>query len=127
MEQHKVMLLDDDIINAMSVQDLPQDSPFELVTLSSPNGVMSKLEYERPEVFLFDTKIPRLSIAELLGRVKTSELYEDMMLILFSDADAAILEAECIKHEIDGYFCKSYIEDDPSSLVTFLMTLYDQE
>jgi CheY-like chemotaxis protein len=118
----KVMLLDDNIMDVMEAEDYLREGGYEVVTLSSPNGALSKIEYERPEILLLDLNMPRLNTQDLIDTLRASEEYEDMVIVLFSDEEAEQLQEFCIEHDINGYFCKSM---DVSQIAAFLDNFYE--
>lgn len=118
----KVMILDHNILDVMEVENHLGASGYEVVTLSSPNGVLSKLDYERPEILLLDLAMPRLNVEELLQTLRASADYEELVIVLFSDMEAERLQEYCIDNDINGYFSKSM---DISQIGEFLNNFYD--
>ena len=118
----KVMLLDDNIMDVMEAEEHLQAGGYEVVTLASPNGALSKIEYERPEILLLDFKMPRLNVQDLLDTLRSTPEYEDMVIVLFSDEEAEQLQEFCIEHDINGYFCKSM---DVTQIAAFLDNFYE--
>lgn len=118
----KVMILDENIIDVMDVEQFLQKGGYEVVHLASPNGAISKIEFEQPEILLLDITMKRLNIEELLGSLRESPAYEEMVIVAFSDLDADELEQFCIDNEINGYFCKSM---DVEQIAEFLNRFYE--
>lgn len=118
----KVMLLDHNIMDVMEVEDYLTAGGYTVVTLSSPNGALSKIEYERPEILLLDLQMPRLNVQELLDTLRSSPEYEDLVIVLFSDLEAERLQEFCIENDINGYFCKSM---DVTQIADFLDNFYE--
>jgi PleD family two-component response regulator len=117
------MILDHNILDVMEVENHLASSDFEVVALSSPNGVLSKIDYEQPEILLLDLSMPRLNIEELLETLHQSEEYEELVIVLFSDLEAETLQEFCIENDINGYFCKSM---DVSQIGDFLDNFYEE-
>lgn len=118
----KVMILDDNILDVMEAEGHLQSGGYEVVPLSSPNGALSKIEYERPEILLLDLNMPRLNVQDLLDTLRSSPEYEDLVIVLFSDMEAESLQEFCIENDINGYFCKSM---DVSQIAEFLNNFYE--
>ncbi|MEM1349082.1 MAG: response regulator [Myxococcota bacterium] len=118
----KVMLLDHNIIDVMEVEDYLKAGGYSVVVLSSPNGALSKIEYEHPEILLLDLTMPRLNVQDLLDTLRSSPEYEDLVIVLFSDMEAERLQEFCIENDINGYFCKSM---DVSQIAEFLDNFYE--
>lgn len=118
----KVMILDDNILDVMEIEGYLSDGGYSVASLSSPNGALSKIEYERPEILLLDLKMPRLNVQDLLDTLRSSPEYEDLVIVLFSDMEAEVLQEFCIENDINGYFCKSM---DVSQIAEFLDNFYE--
>lgn len=118
----KVMILDDNILDVMEVEEYLEQGGYQVVKLSSPNGVLSKIDYEQPEILLMDLQMPRLNLDELLEDLRGSEEYEDLVIVLFSDMEAEKLQQYCINNDINGYFCKSM---DVTQIADFLDNFYE--
>ena len=88
----KVMILDDNILDVMEAESRLKEGGYDVVVLSSPNGALSKLEYERPEILLLDLQMPRLNVQELLDTLRSSPEYEELVIVLFSDLEAERLQ-----------------------------------
>lgn len=118
----KVMILDENILDVMEAEQYLKAGGYEVVTLSSPNGALSKIDFERPEILLLDIAMPRLNIADLLETLRGSAEYEDLVIVLFSDLEAEKLQKMCIENDINGYFCKSM---DVTQIAAFLDNFYE--
>ncbi len=118
----KVMILDGNILDVMEAENYLKKGGYEVVTLTSPNGALSKIDYERPEILLFDIEMDRLNVNDLLDTLRSSPDYEELVVVLFSDMDAERLQKLCIENDINGYFCKSM---DVSQIAEFLDNFYE--
>ena len=119
----KVMILDDNILDVMEAEGHLKRGGYDVVALASPNGALSKIDYERPEILLLDLGMPRLNISDLLDTLRSSPEYDEMVIVLFSDRDAEELKDFCIEHDINGYFCKTM---DVSQIAEFLDKFYEE-
>jgi PleD family two-component response regulator len=118
----KVMILDDNILDVMEVEKYLATGGYEVVHLSSPNGALSKIEYERPEILLLDLKMARLNVHDLIGTLRSNQDLEELVIVLFSDMDAEKLQQFCMDNDINGYFCKSM---DVKQIAEFLNNFYE--
>lgn len=118
----KVLILDENILDVMDVEQYLKRGGYDVVHLASPNGVLSKIEFEEPEILLVDIEMKRLNIDNLLETLRDSSDYEDMVIVAFSDMEADQLQNFCIENEINGYFCKSM---DVAKIAEFLDNFYD--
>jgi len=118
----KVMVLDDSIMDVMKAEKHLAGAGYEVVTLTSPNGALSKIDYERPEILLLNIEMPRLNVEDLLETLRSSAEYDDLVIVLFSDMEAEELQKLCIENDINGYFCKSM---DITQIPQFLDNFYE--
>ena len=118
----KVMVLDDNIMDVMKAEKYLTSGGYEVVTLTTPNGALSKIDFERPEILLLDIEMPRLNATDLLETLRASEEYDDLVIVLYSDMEAEKLQKLCIENDINGYFCKSM---DVSQIGAFLDNFYE--
>ena len=118
----KVMVLDDNIMDVMKAEKHLSSGGYDVVTLTTPNGALSKIDYERPEILLLDFEMPRLNVHELLETLRSNQDYDDLVIVLYSDMDAEQLQKICIDNDINGYFCKSM---DISQIAAFLNNFYE--
>ncbi|RAL25196.1 hypothetical protein DL240_03015 [Lujinxingia litoralis] len=120
--RRKVMILDDNILDVMEVEQNLQGGGYQVVHLATPNGALSKIEYERPEILLVDVAMKRLNIDDLLGSLQASPDYDEMVIVAYSDMDADKLQQFCVDNEMNGYFCKSM---DVTQIGGFLDKFYE--
>lgn len=118
----KVLILDENIIEVMEIEEHLTEGGYEVVHLASPNGALSKIEYEQPEILLLDIAMKRLNTDELLEMLRSTEEYEEMVIVAFSDMEADELQQFCIENELNGYFCKSM---DVGQIAEFLDNFYE--
>lgn len=118
----KVMVLDENLMDVMKAEKHLRAGGYDVVTLTTPNGALSKIDYERPEVLLLDYEMPRLNVHDLLETLRANEDYEDLVIVLYSDMDAEKLQKICIDNDINGYFCKSM---DITQIADFLNQFYE--
>lgn len=120
---HKVMILDDQILDVMKAERHLEDGGYDVVKLSSPNGALSKIDFERPEILLLDITMERLNADDLLETLRKSPEYRDLVVVIYSDREAEELQQYCVENDINGYFCKSM---DVSQIADFLDNFFDQ-
>ncbi len=119
---HKVMILDDNLMDVMQAERHLQESGYEVVKLSSPNGALSKIDFEQPEVLLIDISMERLNADDLVETLRDSPEYRDMVVVVYSDREADQLQQYCIQHDVNGYYCKSM---DVSEIGDFLDNFFE--
>lgn len=118
----KVLIIDDNLFDVMDVEGPLKAAGYSVATLSSPNGVLSKIDYEQPEIVLMDLQMPRLRLDDLVETLRNQPEYSGMALVLFSDMEAETLQQYCLDHDVNGYFSKSM---DPGDIAGFLDQFYE--
>ena len=118
----KVLILDDNIMDVMEVEQYLEQGGYEFVHLASPNGALSKIEFESPEILLLDVEMKRLNVDDLLATLRSSVEYDELVIVAFSEMEADELQQFCVDNEINGYFCKSM---DVSQISDFLDNFYE--
>ena len=118
----KVMILDENILDVMEAEKYLCEDGYDVVALSSPNGALSKIDYEQPEILLLDISMRRLNVEDLLETLRSAPEYEDLVIVLFSDMDAEKLQKICIDNDINGYYSKSM---DVTQIGAFLDNFYE--
>lgn len=116
------MLLDENLIDVMTAEKHLKNGGYNVVPLTSTNGVLSKIDFERPDILLLDIEMGRLNATDLFETLRASEEYEDLVIVLFSDLSAEQLQKQCIENDINGYFCKSM---DVSQIGEFLDNFFE--
>ncbi len=118
----KVLILDDNIMDVMEVEQYLEQGGYEVVHLASPNGALSKIEFESPEILLLDVEMKRLNVDDLLATLRSSVEHDELVIVAFSEMEADQLQQFCVDNEINGYFCKSM---DVSQISDFLDNFYE--
>jgi CheY-like chemotaxis protein len=124
MQPRKVLILDDNILHVMRAARSLEACGYTVVRMSSPNGALAKVEFERPEVLLLELKMSRLHVDDLLAKLRQNPEMEDLIIVLFSDLEADVLQQYCIDNDIHGYYCKSM---DIDAVGDFLDNFYEEE
>ncbi len=103
----RVMILDENVLDVINAHRALKERGYEVVRMSSPNGALAKLDFERPEILLLDITMNRLNAKALLKAVRNEPDFEELIIVLFSNLDADSLQDLCVEHDIHGYYCKS--------------------
>jgi len=118
----KIMILDNNLLDVMHIERTLVEHGYVVVKLTSPNGVLAKIDYECPDALLINPWMPRLDVAELLATLSMAPEFEEMVVVAIGNQDAATLQAFCIEHDLHGYFSKTM---DLNELGTFLDTFFE--
>ena len=121
--RRRIMILDDHVLDVMRADKALTAAGYEVTKLSTPNGALAKLEFDQPEILLLDITMARLNIQALLDSVRSSPDYQDLIVVLFSDLDAEVLQQYCMENDIHGYYCKSM---DIDKVPEFLDNFYEE-
>ena len=124
MNEQKVLLIDSNIMDVLRAERSLSAAGFLVARLTTPNGTLAKLEYERPDALLLDITMARLNVQELLDGVKSDPSLEDLVVVLFSDLDAGTLQSMCVDHDLHGYYSKSM---DIDRVGEFLQQFYAED
>lgn len=120
----KVMVLDNQLMDVIAVQKSLEEAGYVVVKLTSPNGVLAKIDYERPDVLLVNPWMPRLDVPELVATLAMAPEFQDMVVVAIGEQDAATLQAFCIEHDLHGYFSKTM---DLTGVGEFLTNFFEDE
>ncbi len=120
----KVLILDDNLMDVIEAADYLTEGGYTVSRLSSPNGALSKIDFEQPDILLLDIEMERLNADDLISTLQSSPGYRDLVIVLYSDLEADTLQAYCVEHDINGYFCKSM---DVSQIAGFLDKFFEYE
>ncbi len=118
----KVMIVDENLLDVMEVERYLATGGYDVVHLSSPHGVIAKLDYENPEILLLDIQMARLNVLDLLETLRLSGKLDELVIVAFSDMEAERLQQFCMDNDINGYFCKSM---DVAQISGFLNKFYE--
>ena len=121
-ESHKVLIVDDNILDVMNAEKHLEEGGYEVVRLASPNGTLSKIDYEQPDVLMVDIQMDRLNADDLIETLRNAADYSDLVVVAYSDMEADELQDYCVDKDINGYFCKSM---DVSQIADFLDNFFD--
>jgi len=118
----RVMVLDHKLMDVIKLKKALAGMDFEVQPLTSPNGVLAKLDYERPDILVVNPWMPRLDIDNLIGTIIHTPVFETMVLVAWSDRTAEELQAFCLERDMHGYYSKSNPVDQ---LGAFLMQFFE--
>ena len=121
-ESHKVLIVDDNILDVMNAEKHLEEGGYEVVRLASPNGTLSKIDYEQPDVLMVDIEMDRLNADDLIETLRNAPDYSDLVVVAYSDMEADELQDYCVEKDINGYFCKSM---DVTQIAEFLDNFFD--
>ena len=62
MNEQKVLLIDSNIMDVLRAERSLSAAGFLVARLTTPNGTLAKIEYERPDALLLDITMARLTV-----------------------------------------------------------------
>ena len=124
---HKILLIEDNPINAMLSRELLRRRGFEVKDVSSGEAALSLLAQERFDVVLSDLHMPGLDGFETTRRLREMEdetgSTRTPVVALTADANHGIREA-CQDAGMDGFLTKPI---DPAELDSMLQSLFPSD
>ena len=123
-EKRKVLIVDDNILDVMDAEEKLDEVGYGVVKLSTPHGIIAKIDHVQPDVLLLDISMARLNVDQVLDSLRVNPDHEEMVIVLFSDIEAETLQQICLDKDVHGYFCKSM---DISRIATFLDNFFERE
>ncbi len=118
-----IVILDDDPMMLVLTQAICRDAGLRAVTIADPAELFSTLEEQRPTVLLMDVQLPGTSGFELTRRVRASEEFSDLPIILFSANTTSEARNAAIVAGADAFLAKPVA---PAELRTQLASRIDQ-
>lgn len=104
---YKVLIIDGNILDVIAAEASLREAGFQVSRLTAPNGAVSKVEYEVPDVVLIDPTMPQLGLRELVSRMEQEPFVERVVLVLFSHMEAQTMHDMCVEYGMHAYFSKS--------------------
>src|SRR6266704_5644641 len=80
----KILLADDDQSLVRTLSWILKHEGYEVVVAPGGEGLLAKLEEERPQLLLLDIMMPQVDGLQLLQRLKTDERYRDLPVLMVS-------------------------------------------
>ncbi|MHB8840138.1 MAG: response regulator, partial [Gemmatimonadaceae bacterium] len=118
-----VLILDDDPMILVLARAICESAGLRAVTIAEPERLFMTLEDERPSVLLMDVQLPGTTGFELTRRIRASDDWADLPVVLFSaDASKEAREAGVVAGA-DGFLPKPVA---PAELRTQLLARIEQ-
>src|SRR5436305_8939964 len=80
----KILVADDDQSLVRTLTWIVKENGYEVVTVPGGEGLMGKLEEERPNLLLLDIMMPKVDGLQLLARMKSDERFRDVPVLMIS-------------------------------------------
>ena len=102
----KVMILDNDLMDVIAMEKVLKNAGYEVVTLAGPYGVLAKIEFEKPDVLLFNPDMPNIDPSVLLDTISSSPQLSAMAIVATCYGEAEVVEEYCRDLNLHGYYIK---------------------
>src|SRR5213596_3293847 len=80
----KILVADDDQSLVRTLTWILKEHGYNVVAVPGGEGLLAKLEEERPQLLLLDIMMPKVDGLQLLERLKTDERYRDLPVLMVS-------------------------------------------
>src|SRR6266516_7835320 len=80
----KILVADDDQSLVRTLTWILKENGYEVVTALGGEGLIGKLEAERPHLLLLDIMMPKVDGLQLLARMKADERFRDLPVLMIS-------------------------------------------
>lgn len=110
MESLSILLIDDDVIERMKFKQVCKKIKFKCSIVEAGNG-SEALHYLNNEqnsfhIVVSDLQMPKMDGLEFLKKVRSSERFKSIPMIIMSNSQDENHLKECYKQGISGYFIK---------------------
>jgi CheY-like chemotaxis protein len=114
-EKKKILLVEDDMFIRDIYQTKFTQEGFEVTTADNGVEALKKLELDIPDVMLLDIVMPYMDGMEVLSRVRSSEAWKEIPVIMLTNISEKDRLDESTQQGIAGYLIKSHFT--PSEVV----------
>jgi DNA-binding response OmpR family regulator len=105
---YKVLVVDDEEYDALVAEKALTRAGYQVMTLTSAQGVMQKIKSFNPDLLLLDVMMPTLSGEELINIIKSDKsIVNQPRIIFYSNKSAQELRILVEQTGAAGYICKS--------------------
>ncbi len=80
----KILVADDDLSLLRTLSWILKENGYEVVTAPGGEGLLGKLEEERPHLLLLDIMMPKVDGLQLLERLKADDRFRDLPVLMIS-------------------------------------------
>src|SRR5256886_5699695 len=83
----KILVADDDQSLVRTLTWILKENGYEVVTAPGGEGLLGKLEDERPNLLLLDIMMPKVDGLQLLARMKADDRFRDVPVLMISRSE----------------------------------------
>ena len=111
----KILLVEDDVFVSDVYQTKLKQEGFEVISAENGSEAMKKLETVVPDIILLDIIMPYMDGKEVLARLKESEKWKNIPVIILTNLSQRDDVEEILQKGADDYLIKSHFT--PSEVV----------
>lgn len=100
------MILDSVLLDVIAMEKVLAEAGYEFCTLTGPYGILSKLDFEKPDILLFNPDIANVDADALLETISQASTFEKLVIILVCEGEVEAIEEYCEHHNLHGYYHK---------------------
>lgn len=105
-KKYKVLVVEDDVSLAKALTIKLTDIGMEVVSAENGEIALRKLETFTPDIILLDVIMPIMGGFEVLKKLKTSEEYKNIPVVMLTNINQRSNIDEAIANGADDYFVK---------------------
>ncbi len=117
----KVMILDNQLSDVFELEDILKAAGYEVCSLTGPYGILSKFDFEKPDILLFNPDMPNVDTDTVLSTLMTASTMSKMIVVLLCSGDEEAIEQYCKQMNLHGYYMK---ESGYDQIVDYLKLFY---
>src|SRR3989344_5557530 len=104
----KILLVEDDqfLIDIYSTK--LKDAGFEVVVVQEGDGVLSRINEEKPDLLILDIVLPHMDGWEVLYKVKAAEGFKDLKVVVLSNLGQKYEVEKGLEMGADKYLIKAH-------------------
>jgi len=107
-----VLVVDDSLSVRRVVSMFLERSGWKVTAAKDGIDALEKISETRPDIALVDIEMPRMNGYELLSRIKTDPILQDIPVVFLTSRAAAKHRERADQLQVDGYLVKPYREEE---------------
>jgi len=106
----KIYVCDDDIVILMMVRKI-LGTQFQVEISQTIDGLIDKLEQDKPDLILLDFLMPECNGLEALAMLKEKGFYPEIPVVIVTGERDMALEVQCLNEGIEEFIQKPFVPD----------------
>ncbi len=120
----KVLILDSHLMDVIKMEDSCRERGFEVARLTGSYGVMSKIDFESPDVLLIDPQMPGVDVFALVSALRGVPKFDDLVIIAVSSDSGDSVRDLCVTVDFNAYYLK---EEPLEGIGEFIVQCFEEE